>query len=172
MSRMTQLRPDRRMAAYSRGHFHYMAPILDSPQAMQYWWRTLVSLPTYYHLLSAELELRAADTRTLPPGLRQARQRNLDRLRQQPRRQRRPATGHKRTERACYRTHNGRDIDDGAESARTVQHGHTNCSRRRIRGHGRHVWSGAGQRRGCIDTPGSAKPGVRQDRYASSGNRR
>jgi hypothetical protein len=38
-------------------------------------------VPTYWHLLCAELELRAADTRALPAALRAARRRTLDRLR-------------------------------------------------------------------------------------------
>jgi hypothetical protein len=45
------------------------------------WWRRFATVATYWHLLCAELELRAADTRALPAALRPARQRSLDRLR-------------------------------------------------------------------------------------------
>jgi hypothetical protein len=51
------------------------------PVPVRRWWRRFATVPTYWHLLCAELELRAADTRALPAALRPARQRTLDRLR-------------------------------------------------------------------------------------------
>src|SRR5919202_386457 len=51
------------------------------PASARRWWRRLARVPTSWHLLCAELELRAADPRALPGALRQARARNLDRLR-------------------------------------------------------------------------------------------
>ena len=86
-----------------------MAPLIYSPQDRQHWWRTLVSLPTYYHLLSAGLELRAADTPTLSPVLRQARQRNLDRLRAYRMRGQYPRNIHSPTHAVpCFMDHEGR----------------------------------------------------------------
>src|SRR5205085_4971519 len=54
---------------------------LVRPGSVRRWWRRFAKVPTYWHLLCAELELRAADTRALPGAWRQARQRTLDRLR-------------------------------------------------------------------------------------------
>ena len=51
------------------------------PAPVRRWWRRLAAVPTYWHLLCAELELRAADIRALPAALRAARRRTLDRLR-------------------------------------------------------------------------------------------